>query len=46
MAMLDDNGPSTIQEIANEAKISPERVKRILKSLQADAWVRRVSAEA
>lgn len=46
MSMLDDSGPSTIGEIASEAKMSPERVKRILNSLQADGWVRRVSSEA
>lgn len=46
MSMLDDSGPSTIQEVANEVKMSPERVKRILNSLMADGWVRRVSSEA
>ena len=46
MQMLDDSGPSTISEIANETRMSSERVKRILNSLQADGWIRRVSAEA
>lgn len=36
---LQDCQPATIAEIAKQAKLSPEKVNRVLTSLMGDGWV-------
>ena len=45
MALDASESPSTISEISNATRMSPQRVKKIIESLIRDGWVRKVSAE-
>ncbi len=45
MAALESNGESTISEIAESARMTPERVKQVLQSLVANGYVRKVATE-
>lgn len=45
MSILDTAGACTLSEIAKEAKLSPERTKRIINSLISDGWVRKIAGE-
>jgi len=45
LACLDENGPSSVTEIAEEVKSSPEKVKMILKGLIRSGYIRTVSQE-
>ena len=45
LAVLNENGPSSVSEIAEEAKTSTDKVKAILKMLLRSGYVRRVSGE-
>lgn len=44
-AYLDENGASSVSEIAEETKISPEKLKKILKQMIAGGYVRRVTQD-
>lgn len=44
-AMLNENGPSSVSEIAEEAKTSTGKVKAILRTLIKSGYARRVNAE-
>jgi len=45
VTVLENIGPCTVSEIANEVKMSPTRVKQIIQVLVRDGWVRKVTAE-
>ena len=45
LSVLNENGPSSVSEIANEVKASPEKVKAILRALMNTGYVRKVSSE-
>ncbi len=45
LAYLDENGPSSITEIAGEVKTSPQKIKMILRGLMRSGYVRRVNQE-
>jgi len=45
MALDASESPSTISEISNAARMSPQRVKQVVQSLMREGWVRKVSAE-
>ncbi|GAI08373.1 unnamed protein product [marine sediment metagenome] len=45
LLMLKDAGPSTIPEIAEETKVSPHKVKPIVKSLIASGYAKRVTGD-
>ena len=42
---LENIGPCTISELANEVKMSPVNTKHVMQILIRDGWVRKVSAE-
>lgn len=42
---LENIGPCTISELANETKMSPERVKQAVQVLVRDGWARKVTSE-
>lgn len=42
---LENVGPCTVSELANEIKMSPTRVKQIMQVLVRDGWVRKVTSE-
>lgn len=42
---LENVGPCTIAEVANEIKMSPQKVKIIMQSLIRDGWVRRMTGD-
>lgn len=43
LAVLNENGPSSVSEIATEAHLSPDKVKSILRTLISSGYVQRVS---
>jgi len=45
VATLENIGPCTISEMANETKMTPSRVKQIMQVLTRDGWARKVTAE-
>lgn len=45
LAMLNEAGPSSISEISDELKMSDKKVKKIVKSLIASGYVKRVSGD-
>lgn len=45
LAMLNENGPSSVREIAEETKLSPEKVKAILRGHIRSGYVKKVSQE-
>lgn len=45
LAALNENGPSSVSELSDEVKASPEKTKAILRSLVKSGYVRRVSQE-
>ena len=45
LAMLDENGPSTIQEISDETHLSTDKVRRILRDHIKSGYVHRTSQE-
>ena len=45
MALDASESPSTISEISNASRMSPQRVKQAVQSLIREGWVRKVSAE-
>ena len=42
---LENVGPCTLSELANETKMSPVGVKQVMQVLIRDGWVRKVSSE-
>ena len=42
---LENIGPCTLSELANEIKMSPTHVKQTMQILIRDGWARRVSSE-
>ena len=42
---LENIGPCTISELANEIKMSPIQIKQVMQILIRDGWVRKVSSE-
>lgn len=45
MALENSESPCTIAEIANAARISPNKAKQIVQILMRDGWVRKVTSE-
>jgi len=45
LACLSENGASSVSEIADELKTSPEKIKSILKGLIRSGYVKSVSNE-
>lgn len=45
LSVLEENGPSSVSEIAEETKQSTDKVKFILKGLMQSGYIRRVTAE-
>ena len=45
LAVLDEGGPCSVSEIAEEAKMSTNKVKSIIKQLVASNYVRKVGNE-
>jgi len=45
MVSLENIGPCTITEIANDTKMTPNSAKQIVKALVRDGWARKVTAE-
>ena len=45
LSALNENGVSSVAEIADELKTSPEKIKAILRGLIKSGYVRRVSQE-
>lgn len=45
LAQLNDNGASSISEVATEMKTNPEKLKSIFKGLIRSGYIRRVNAE-
>jgi len=45
LAALDEGGPSSVSEIAEETKMSTNKVKTIIKQLVASGYVRKVHSE-
>jgi len=45
MSVLEEGGPSSVSEIAEETHMSTDKVKSILKNLMRSGYIRRVSAE-
>lgn len=44
LAILNENGPSSVGEVAEELKCSPEKVRAILRSLIKSGYIRRIDA--
>ena len=42
---LENVGPCTISELANEIKMSPQKVRQIMDVLIRDGWARKVTGE-
>jgi len=42
---LENIGPCTLSELANETKMSPVKVKQVMQVLVRDGWARKVSSE-
>ncbi len=42
---LENVGPCTISQLANETKMTPANVKQIMQVLVRDGWARKVSSE-
>ena len=45
LEVLRANGPGTIQKVANESQMSPEKAKRVISALMASGWVKREQSE-
>ena len=46
LAVLNENGPSSVSEIAEESKSSTDKIKAILRMLIRSGYVRRVTDES
>jgi len=42
---LENIGPCTVSELANETKMSPTKIKQVLQILIRDGWVRKITGE-
>ena len=42
---LENTGPCTLSELANETKLSPTHVKQVMQILMRDGWARKVGSE-
>jgi len=45
MALDASDSPSTISELSNMAKMSPQRVRQVIQVLVRDGWVRKTGAD-
>ena len=45
LSVLEENGPSSVSEIAEETRMSTDKVKSILKNLMRSGYIRRVTSE-
>ena len=45
MSVLEESGPSSVSEIAEETHMSTDKVKSILKNLMRSGYIRRVTSE-
>ena len=45
MMALENIGPCTVSELANETKMPPVRVKQVVRVLTRDGWAMKVGAE-
>jgi len=43
---LENVGPCTINELANETRMTPMKVKQVMQVLVRDGWVMKVTAES
>jgi DNA-binding MarR family transcriptional regulator len=45
VAALENIGPCTVAELANEIQMSPAQVKQVMASLIRDGWARKVTGD-